>query len=362
MCGHHRRWVGGVLSPYAAAPRERSGHPAVRLGHRRWAFFSRLLRDRDGSRPCGRPRSGSWREPSAGIHPSPGDSAGETDIPGRGDEIGNGPGIPWSGSAGGRCGEWNAAAPGYTDGADPGTESGHRADSTMVPAYITATRRHMRLTTPGRGRSTTRRSPGPPPVARAAGRICAWIVTSRAVVGSSARRRRGEPASAIASSTRCRIPPLIRADSSRDALPVGDVDLAKQFQGDSSHLGDFAPGPDPSHRQIGRPSHACASVRQDHIHQLLPDREDRIQVRHGILEHHGDARPAQSAHLLILFCSSSRPRRGCGLSPPRLAASQQSDDRWAVTDFPQPLSRRVQAVPASRENDTLPAPSPSLER
>ena len=35
--------VRGVLSPYVAAPRERAGHPPE-VGHRRWAFFSSLLK------------------------------------------------------------------------------------------------------------------------------------------------------------------------------------------------------------------------------------------------------------------------------------------------------------------------------
>ena len=38
-------------------------------------------------------------------------------------------------------------------------------------------------------------------------RICAWIVTSSAVVGSSAIKSFGLHASAIAIITRCRIPP-----------------------------------------------------------------------------------------------------------------------------------------------------------
>ena len=38
-------------------------------------------------------------------------------------------------------------------------------------------------------------------------RICAWIVTSSAVVGSSAIRRSGSLASAMAIITRCRWPP-----------------------------------------------------------------------------------------------------------------------------------------------------------
>jgi hypothetical protein len=42
---------------------------------------------------------------------------------------------------------------------------------------------------------------------RISSRICAWIVTSSAVVGSSAIRRSGSHESAIAIITRWRIPP-----------------------------------------------------------------------------------------------------------------------------------------------------------
>ena len=38
-------------------------------------------------------------------------------------------------------------------------------------------------------------------------RICAWVVTSSAVVGSSAIKRSGSLISAIAIITRCRMPP-----------------------------------------------------------------------------------------------------------------------------------------------------------
>ena len=43
---------------------------------------------------------------------------------------------------------------------------------------------------------------------RSSERICAWIVTSSAVVGSSAMRSAGSRASAIAIIARCRMPPL----------------------------------------------------------------------------------------------------------------------------------------------------------
>jgi hypothetical protein len=42
MQGGARGEVRGVLSTYAAVPRERAGHPPE-VGHRRWVFFSSLL-------------------------------------------------------------------------------------------------------------------------------------------------------------------------------------------------------------------------------------------------------------------------------------------------------------------------------
>ena len=50
--------------------------------------------------------------------------------------------------------------------------------------------------------------------------ICAWVVTSSAVVASSAISSFGEAASAIAIITRWRIPPRADADTAR-ALPRG---------------------------------------------------------------------------------------------------------------------------------------------
>ena len=79
--------------------------------------------------------------------------------------------------------------------------------STNVPAYITSTRSQMPATTPRScvimisavSRSATS--------ARSRSRICAWIVTSSAVVGSSAISSFGSHASAIAIIARWRIPP-----------------------------------------------------------------------------------------------------------------------------------------------------------
>src|ERR1035437_4394824 len=85
--------------------------------------------------------------------------------------------------------------------------SGAGALSTISPAYITSTRSAASATT---ARScVTRRmaSANSCRSARRRSRICAWTVTSRAAVGSSATRSRGPPARASARSARCRIPP-----------------------------------------------------------------------------------------------------------------------------------------------------------
>ena len=63
-------------------------------------------------------------------------------------------------------------------------------------------------------------------------RICAWIVTSSAVVGSSAMRMSGSLAIAIAIITRWRWPPreLVRIGV-EPALGVAEADQVQQFEG-----------------------------------------------------------------------------------------------------------------------------------
>ena len=81
------------------------------------------------------------------------------------------------------------------------------AVSTILPAYMTATRSATSATTP---RSWVMRIIPIPVSSCSSARssmICAWTVTSRAVVGSSAMRMSGSRARAMAIMTRCRIPP-----------------------------------------------------------------------------------------------------------------------------------------------------------
>src|SRR3954471_2808560 len=81
------------------------------------------------------------------------------------------------------------------------------ASSTLRPAYMTITRSAMSATTPRLWVISTIAVPSRSRMSRIRSRMPAWIVTSSAVVGSSAIRIFGSQASAIAIITRWRMPP-----------------------------------------------------------------------------------------------------------------------------------------------------------
>ena len=81
------------------------------------------------------------------------------------------------------------------------------ASSTLRPAYMTSTRSARSATTPRLCVISTIAVPSRSRMSRIRSRMPAWIVTSSAVVGSSATSNFGSHASAIAIITRCRIPP-----------------------------------------------------------------------------------------------------------------------------------------------------------
>ena len=90
--------------------------------------------------------------------------------------------------------------------------------SAILPAYITATRSARPAITP---RSWVTRMTAMPSRRRRSSissRICFWMVTSSAVVGSSAMSSFGSQASAIAIITRWRMPPENWCGYSVDAL------------------------------------------------------------------------------------------------------------------------------------------------
>ena len=89
----------------------------------------------------------------------------------------------------------------------PGPAAATGASSTLRPAYITMTRSAISATTPRSWVMRTMAAPTRRLSSFIRSRICAWIVTSSAVVGSSAISSLGLQASAMAIITRWRMPP-----------------------------------------------------------------------------------------------------------------------------------------------------------
>ena len=147
----------------------------------------------------------------------------------------------------------------------------------MRPAYITATRSASPATTDRSwviqiraiSRSRRRRC--------ISWRICAWMVTSRAVVGSSAMMRSGACSMAMAMTTRWR-------HASGELVGVGAQPLLRRWD---PHEPERIPRPPP--RRVA--THVGMSP--DRLDHLGVDAQHRVQGHHGILEDHGDARPAQ---------------------------------------------------------------------
>ena len=77
----------------------------------------------------------------------------------------------------------------------------------MRPAYMTATRRASVATTARSWLTYSAATSCSVASSRTVDSTCAWVVTSRPVVGSSSTISRGRFANAIASPTRCCWPP-----------------------------------------------------------------------------------------------------------------------------------------------------------
>ena len=102
----------------------------------------------------------------------------------------------------------SAAARACRDGAARRTAAATGANSTMRPRYITATSSAICAITPMSWVISISAMPLVRCSRRSRARICACVVTSSAVVGSSAIRMSGSAASASAMPTRWRRPPL----------------------------------------------------------------------------------------------------------------------------------------------------------
>ena len=169
-------------------------------------------------------------------------------------------------------------------------------------------------------------------------RIWAWIVTSSAVVGSSAISSFGSQASAMAIITRWRMPP---------ENWCGIVVEAARGRG-------CRPAPAARWRACG----ACVLELEVYLERLgeLPiDGEHRVQRRHRVLEDHGDPVAADLAHLVFAELRRSSPSKGSRPTdaPGGLGMSRMRES--ALTLLPQPDSpTRPSASPlAHRVGDAV---------
>ncbi len=119
---------------------------------------------------------------------------------------------------------------------------------------------------------------------RISSRIWAWIVTSRAVVGSSAMSSLGSHERAIAIMTRWRMPPESSCGyclTRRSGLLMPTA--LSEFHG-------LVPA-----RPLGQ-----LLVEDDRLGDLIPDREHGIEAGHRLLEDHRHVVAAHLAHLVVV--------------------------------------------------------------
>ena len=144
-------------------------------------------------------------------------------------------------------------------------------------------------------------------------RIWAWMVTSSAVVGSSAISSSGSQASAMAIITRCRMPP---------ENWCGIVVQALLGAGNAHHLEQLDGAP-------LRAGMLELLVRLQHLGQLPLDGQDRVQRGHRVLEDHGQPIPAQLPQLVIVLAQQLIPVEDDGARRPgrRLGQEPQHGQR-----------------------------------
>ena len=175
------------------------------------------------------------------------------------------------------------AAPGCRGGACCSKISAVVPSSTLRPAYMTRTRSVRPAMTPMSWVMSIVAMPYCSRRWSRTSRIWAWIVTSSAVVGSSAIRSFGSQTSAIAIMTRCRRPP----DSWKGILVQPILGI-----GHLHHLQD-----------LERPRPALGSrttlVDLEALGDLLADLRHGVQRRHGVLGDQRDRVAPHAAHLAL---------------------------------------------------------------
>ena len=186
------------------------------------------------------------------------------------------------------------------------------ASSTLRPAYMTITRSAMSATTPRLCVIRTIAVPSRSRMSRIRSRIPAWIVTSSAVVGSSAIRIFGSQASAIAIITRWRMPPESWCGySSTRRSGAGMPHEVEQLD---RALARVAPRPRPRCRRSTSPIWS-------------PTRERRVERRHRLLEDERDLAPADRRAAARSARRAGRRRRSRALPVDRRRLGQQAEQR-----------------------------------
>ena len=112
-------------------------------------------------------------------------------------------------------------------------------------------------------------------------RYCSWMVTSSAVVGSSAISTSGSPLMAMAPTTRCFMPPLIWCGYWPMRCSGAAISTRRSAATASFMIS----------------ARGARLRRSDRLAQLVADREHRIERGLRVLQHHRDAPAADLAHL-----------------------------------------------------------------
>ena len=211
------------------------------------------------------------------------------------------------------------------------------ASSTLRPAYMTITRSATSATTPRSWVMRTIAVPRRSRMSRIRSRMPAWIVTSSAVVGSSAISTFGLQATAIAIITRWRMPP----ESWCGYSSIRRVGAGMPTSSSSSIVA------------VARLRAVEPEVVAQHLADLAADREDRVQRRHRLLEDERDLPPAHLAQGRFVGASAGRGPRSAALPDSCAEAGSSRSIDIAVTLLPQPDSPTIASTsPASSENDT----------
>ena len=176
-------------------------------------------------------------------------------------------------------------------------------------------------------------------------RISRWTTTSSAVVGSSMITSSGRSASAIAMTTRWRMPP----ESSCGYARSGRLSM-----------------PTRSSRSPARASASrfeIALVRAHHVDELVADAHHRVERVHRALEDHRDVSPTEPAKLFAAK-RRRRPRRRRGCRPLVTCAGERSTCITALPSvlLPQPDSpaRPMISPGADRQRDAVDCPGRAL--